>query len=114
MSGSVFDILVVGGGPAGLAAAASAARTGARVALLDDNPAPGGQIWRGATSGPAGHWIREVRRYGVTILAQTRVIAPLAPGALLAETAGEALELSFQNLVLATGARERFLPFPGP
>jgi len=42
-----FDVAVIGAGPAGIAAAVAAAESGARVALLDDNPAPGGQIWRG-------------------------------------------------------------------
>ena len=32
---------------------------------------------------------------------------------LLAETSNGVVELAFENLVLATGARERFLPFPG-
>lgn len=113
MTPADYDVLVVGAGPGGLAAAASAARRGARVGLIDDNPAPGGQIWRGMASGPAGRWIRESRREGVTLLTQTRVLAPLAPGTLLAETVDTAHELRFRHLVLATGARERFLPFPG-
>ena len=47
-----FDVVVVGAGPAGIAAAVTAAESGARVALIDDNPAPGGQIWRaGAAHG---------------------------------------------------------------
>jgi phytoene dehydrogenase-like protein len=41
-----FDVLIVGAGPAGLSAAAAAARDGRRTAVLDDNPHPGGQIWR--------------------------------------------------------------------
>ena len=36
-----------------------------------------------------------------------------APGTLLAETRRGVCELSYANLILATGARERFLPFPG-
>ncbi|MGK4747246.1 FAD-dependent oxidoreductase, partial [Pseudomonas aeruginosa] len=41
-----YDLLIVGAGPAGLAAALAAAPSGARIALVDDNPAAGGQIWR--------------------------------------------------------------------
>src|SRR5450631_1367230 len=41
-----YDIIVVGAGPAGIAAATAAARSGSRVLLLDENPSPGGQIWR--------------------------------------------------------------------
>ncbi len=42
-----FDIVIVGAGPAGLAAAQAAASAGGSVAVLDDNPQAGGQIWRG-------------------------------------------------------------------
>ena len=41
-----FDILIVGGGPAGMAAASAAAGAGT-VGIVDDNPSLGGQIWRG-------------------------------------------------------------------
>ena len=41
-----FDVCVVGAGPAGLAAAVSAAEHGARVVCLDANEQPGGQFWR--------------------------------------------------------------------
>ena len=40
------DILILGCGPAGLAAALAAASCGKQVVILDDNPRPGGQIWR--------------------------------------------------------------------
>src|SRR5438128_12471482 len=48
-----FEIVIVGAGPAGLAAACAAAESGRRVAVLDDTPWVGGQIWRGAQSPPA-------------------------------------------------------------
>ena len=41
-----FDVLVIGGGPAGMAAAARAAECGVRVGIVDDNFSLGGQIWR--------------------------------------------------------------------
>ena len=46
-----FDIVVVGAGPAGLAAACAAAEGGSPVAVVDDTPWLGGQIWRGQLSG---------------------------------------------------------------
>jgi sarcosine oxidase, subunit alpha len=51
------DLLIVGAGPAGLAAAAAAARSGARVILADDQPEPGGSLL-----GTAEHldWVREI------------------------------------------------------
>ena len=42
-----FEIVVIGGGPAGLAAACAAAESGHQVMLVDETPWLGGQIWRG-------------------------------------------------------------------
>ncbi|MET3351067.1 UNVERIFIED_ORG: sarcosine oxidase subunit alpha [Arthrobacter sp. UYEF1] len=44
------DVLVIGGGPAGLAAAREAVRTGARVILMDDQPELGGSLLSGSTA----------------------------------------------------------------
>ncbi|WP_288951749.1 FAD-dependent oxidoreductase, partial [uncultured Paracoccus sp.] len=47
------DLVVIGAGPAGMAAATEAAKAGLSVTLLDEAPAPGGQIYRGIeTAGP--------------------------------------------------------------
>ncbi|TGB24284.1 FAD-dependent oxidoreductase, partial [Burkholderia thailandensis] len=40
------DVAIVGAGPAGLAAAQAVARSGRTVAIVDDNPRAGGQVWR--------------------------------------------------------------------
>jgi NADPH-dependent 2,4-dienoyl-CoA reductase/sulfur reductase-like enzyme len=103
------EIVVVGGGPAGMAAAARAAEAGRAVILVDDNPALGGQIWR-ATANP---WAERVARAQVSVLPRTRIVASPAPGRLWAESPAGSLELECGQLILATGARERFLPFPG-
>ena len=47
-----YDAAVVGAGPAGMAAAAVAARAGLRTILLDEQPSPGGQIYRGVIGTP--------------------------------------------------------------
>jgi NADPH-dependent 2,4-dienoyl-CoA reductase/sulfur reductase-like enzyme len=111
-----FGVLVVGGGPAGMAAAVSAAECGCQVGIVDDNPDLGGQIWRGETTNPAAEaarWWERSRAAGVEVLAGTRVFDQPQPGILRAERAEDLYELNYGKLVLATGAREGFLPFPG-
>ncbi|WP_426004583.1 2Fe-2S iron-sulfur cluster-binding protein [Paenarthrobacter sp. NyZ202] len=63
------DVLVVGGGVAGLAAAREAVRTGARVILIDDQPELGGSLLSGSTAEglaeeiegkPALEWVADV------------------------------------------------------
>jgi NADPH-dependent 2,4-dienoyl-CoA reductase/sulfur reductase-like enzyme len=117
------EVLVVGAGPAGLAAAIAASRAGRKVLVVDDNAAPGGQIWRNGAATKQSEQdakktktLREFRRTGAELLAGRRVID--APDAhvlrVIVESAGGATEdIRWQKLILATGARERFLPFPG-
>ena len=113
----VCDVLVVGAGPAGLAAAYRAAQGGARVAVVDDNPAVGGQIWRGEQAKPSSReaqaWFERIRSVEFQVINGARVFQQQKVGTLLAETPEGVRELSYTSLVLATGARERFLPFPG-
>jgi NADPH-dependent 2,4-dienoyl-CoA reductase/sulfur reductase-like enzyme len=119
-----FDVLVIGGGPAGMAAAARAAECGVRVGIVDDNFKLGGQIWRGQSesenkqshskqNSEASKWAERLRAAGVTSLCGLRVVHQPAPGVLLAENSNGFCELTYEKLILATGARERFLPFPG-
>jgi NADPH-dependent 2,4-dienoyl-CoA reductase/sulfur reductase-like enzyme len=113
-----FDVLVIGGGPAGMAAAVRAAEQGERVGIVDENAALGGQIWRSGSSGQpqnseAASWIARLNTAGAVVLCGQRVFHQPEPGVLMAEGLEDAWQLSYRNLVLATGARERFLPFPG-
>jgi NADPH-dependent 2,4-dienoyl-CoA reductase/sulfur reductase-like enzyme len=116
-SQQIFDVLVIGGGPAGIAAAVRAAESGVRVGIVDDNPAFGGQIWRAAAQGEqnpeAARWSGLLRTANITKLPGKRVFHPADGGVLLAEGSDELCELHYTNLVVSTGARERFLPFPG-
>ena len=106
-------VIVVGTGPAGIGAASSAAEVGAQVLIVDDNFGTGGQIWRGQTA-ETNIWVRRLRGSGIEMLPGAQVIAAdRAARTLLVETPTDALQLRFEKLVLATGARELFLPFPG-
>ncbi len=110
-----FDVVVVGAGPAGVAAAVTAAEAGRSVAVVDDSTAAGGQIWRHRGDPPAAarRWLDRLQASGVTPLQQARVVAKPAPFTLLAETPDGPRRLRWGALVLAVGARELFLPFPG-
>ncbi|MGB9456743.1 MAG: FAD/NAD(P)-binding oxidoreductase [Bryobacteraceae bacterium] len=116
MTDRAFDILVIGAGPAGLAAACRAAESGAKTAMMDENPRPGGQIWR-ASAGrlpvAAQPWVVTVGKHGVEWIPAARVFAAPEPGRLAIENAEGEFSLTYRSLILATGARERFLPFPG-
>ncbi len=98
------DTLVVGAGPAGLAAARAAAARGQQVVLLDDQAAAGGQIWRGHAG---------LAPRGVTHVPHATVVGPQAERTLLIDTPQGAHAIAYTRLILATGATELFLPFPG-
>ena len=111
-----FDVLVVGAGPAGLAAAAAAAEQGARVGVVDGEPREGGQIWRASR----GHVVPAARalaaraeEHGARFLRATTVFDAHGDGVWSALDDDGVLELAAPRTVLATGAVERFLPFPG-
>jgi NADPH-dependent 2,4-dienoyl-CoA reductase/sulfur reductase-like enzyme len=119
---AALDLVVVGAGPGGIAAAAVAAEAGKRVCLLDNNSAPGGQIWRGFSSETAGKyphgrtflsWMARLKASRCEVRSGWQVVDAPAPGRLRLECGIESCDLRFERLIVATGARERFLPFHG-
>lgn len=114
-----FDIAIVGAGPAGLAAALAAANSGMRIALVDDNPQAGGQVWRQGPGVAAPAPMRTtlsalMSNPNVVHYAGASVSALSGPNEMLvASSLHGGMSIAFERLVLATGARERLLPFRG-
>lgn len=120
------DLAIIGAGPAGLAAAVRARGLGLGVTLLDEQPAPGGQIWRAIEARHAGAGgfrdagdeaglalARAFRASGTGYL-PGRQVWQVEPGfTLFASASGEAEKLEARAVLLATGAQERPAPFPG-
>jgi thioredoxin reductase/bacterioferritin-associated ferredoxin len=129
-----FDIAVLGGGPAGMAAATLAARHGVATVLLDENAAPGGQVYRALAPGLVlpdtpdslgGDRLRTaLAASGATTRQGVRVWGlgggPLVPTGdpagpfridLLSATGVETLDA--RALIVCTGTHERIIPFRG-
>jgi len=125
----IFQAVVIGLGPAGMAAAIELARAGVKTAVIDEDPAPGGQVYRQppsdfqpsdyAAPGPRKSAGSEmIQRFNqikpqLTILDQAQVWGVSDPSGLSLIHRGRPLELGFEKLVICEGARERILPFPG-
>jgi thioredoxin reductase/bacterioferritin-associated ferredoxin len=123
---SEYDVVVVGAGTAGLAAATFCARAGLATALLDEQPSPGGQIYRAITATPvrrdtifgpdywsgaalASDFLASGAKYvpGATVWSVTR------EREIAVSVGGSARMLQAKRIILATGALERPFPVPG-
>lgn len=118
------DLAVIGAGPAGLAAALEAERRGLCVTLIDEQPAPGGQIWRGIEAAPdaaslgtdyeAGRDPVRALRTGRVRYRPATTLWHLDPdGTLSLAHDGATSRVIAKRIVLATGAIERPVPIPG-
>jgi NADPH-dependent 2,4-dienoyl-CoA reductase/sulfur reductase-like enzyme len=118
------DVVVIGAGPAGLAAARAAAACGASVHVVDAASAAGGQYWMqrapalDASPPPAqmvegARAIADTRAAGATIHTGAEVWAVFTDLRVLATTAGGPLELAARAIVVASGAYDRVPAFPG-
>ncbi|MBS1230130.1 MAG: FAD-dependent oxidoreductase [Proteobacteria bacterium] len=124
------DLLVIGAGPAGLAAALTAADCGLSVVVVDENPQPGGQIYRQLSDNPlrdceailgadyfaGAPLLQRFATSGIDYLPRTSVWQIAGDNtAYFSGTSsnGPTAPLKARFIVLATGAQERPLPLAG-
>lgn len=121
-----YDVVVIGAGPAGLAAAATTAEAGLSTLLLDENIGPGGQVWRAIASTPviergilgADYWVgedlvRTVRAGGTEIIQRASVWSLDRHLEIGVSVGGVSAFIKTRRVILATGALERPFPIPG-
>ena len=122
-----FDAVVIGAGPAGMSAAIGMRGHGLSVLVADEQPAPGGQIWRAVEAvapTPTGRLLGDEYRSGTVLACHFRACGALyepqtqvwqvEPGWRIYMTRdGQAEMVRARHVVLALGAQERPTPFPG-
>lgn len=123
---TLYDFIVIGAGPAGLAAAATAREHGLSTLVLDEQAEPGGQIYRAVERADARHVAAfgEDYRRGQDLVQEFRASgAQYRPGAtvwnvdrdltvsIVAD--GRATQVRGKRLLIATGAMERPVAIPG-
>lgn len=120
-----YDLLIIGGGPAGLAAAVYGASEGLRTVMVE-REAPGGQAgmssrienYLGFPSGLSGadlarRAVAQARRFGVEILTPQEVVRLRVEGPSRIVTLADGTELGCKGLLIATGVSYRKLDVPG-
>ena len=123
---SSYELVVIGGGPAGLAAAALAARAGVSTVLFDENPGVGGQIYRAITSTPVkertilgeDYWdgaglAEEAKASGALIVNGATVWSLDRQRLVGVSISGQARVIEARRVIIATGSQERPFPIPG-
>lgn len=126
MTMKTYDIAIIGAGPAGVSAAVEADRHGASVLLLDEQPRPGGQIYRNVqiatprqkkvlgedyTKGAA--LVSALAGSGAVHLAGVTVWQVTGNGRIAFSRNGQAEQVQARHVIVATGATERPVPVPG-
>jgi NADPH-dependent 2,4-dienoyl-CoA reductase/sulfur reductase-like enzyme len=118
---STPDLLIVGAGPAGIAAALEASARGLSVLLLDENGAPGGRIWQALETRPAKDpediealaMIRRLRESGVEQRYNASVWAIEPDRLVFYSHDGRTRTAQPRTILLATGTTERPVPIEG-
>lgn len=123
---SHHDVIIIGAGPAGMSAACTLRDSGLDVAVIDEQPRPGGQIYRAIETAPLrdGPVLGKDYRRGLPLVTAFRNSGcRYLPNASVVELDPQLgltlmhehslLRLSARAILIATGASERPVPFPG-
>lgn len=126
LQSDLFDLAIIGSGPAGMAAAITASAGGASVVVLDDKPRSGGQIYRNVDASPLdkpealgpdylkGQQLTEAfHASGAVYLPASQVWHLGDNGELLFSRDGQTHRLTARQVIVASGAMERPFPIPG-
>ena len=106
------DVVVAGGGPAGMSAALAVAERGARVLLCDENPQLGGHLRFSHEPGPLAELRAAVAQQpNITVLTECMVLGWYEDNWLAAQQHGHLIKIRAQSMVAATGAYEQPLVF---
>lgn len=118
------DLVIIGAGPAGMAAARVAAEGGLQVTLLDEQDRVGGQIYRNVANAAERDWlgadyargadlVRALDHPGITHQPRATVWRIDPQGGVIWSKGGQSHATPAPHLLIATGAQERPVPFPG-
>ncbi|TCL01219.1 NADPH-dependent 2,4-dienoyl-CoA reductase/sulfur reductase-like enzyme [Shimia isoporae] len=122
---SLFDLAIVGAGAAGMAAAREGAEAGMSVALIDEQPRAGGQVYRNVARAarPMGEVLGEHYVQGAPLAAALEhegithfaghALCGIEGGWLALSSVEGGCRIHARNVLLATGAIERPMPVPG-
>jgi thioredoxin reductase len=122
-----YEMICVGAGPAGLAAAVEAAKNGVQVVVYDENDRPGGQLFKQIHKffGSQEHrakergfnigkfFLDEAREHGVEVSLNSVALGIYENGALNVMIGDRIEQVRAQKTLVATGASENMIPFPG-
>lgn len=121
-----YDLAIIGAGPAGMAAASSAAGFGLRCLVIDEQPRPGGQVYRDTGHSPLANpellgadyregevLAAEFEKAQIEYLSGAAVWHVDADGVVGLSKEGRAWSVAARYILVATGAMERPCPIPG-
>lgn len=121
-----YPLVIIGAGPGGLSAATAAASLGLDVVVLDEQPSPGGQIYRSIANAPAARsrllgadyqhgadLVEAFDQSGAQYWPETTIWSLNAQGQIGILRQGQASMIQAKRVIVASGAMERPVPFLG-